>query len=119
MAAAREGGQGAGEAPMKTRRLQLVPLTVDTGRAVLAGDLSCLETAEGWPHEDTLDAIRMAFRADAAAVVWLVTLDGVVIGDCGTVGPVQASSDVEIGYGLAAATRLERKGRRLPRPQAR
>ena len=45
MAAAREGGQGAGEAPMKTRRLRLVPLTVDTGRAVLAGDLSRASSA--------------------------------------------------------------------------
>ncbi len=60
VAPARQGGQGPSEEPMRTRRLQLVPLTVETGRRVLAGDLSGLETAEGWPHEDTLDAIRTA-----------------------------------------------------------
>jgi [ribosomal protein S5]-alanine N-acetyltransferase len=37
--------------------------------------------------------------------VWLVTLDGVVIGDCGTVGLVDAAGEIEIGYGLAAEHR--------------
>ena len=90
---------------MKTRRLQLVPLTIGTGRAVLAGDLSGLETAAGWPHEDTLDAIRMAVGPGRRALIWLVTLDGVVIGDCGTVGPLEAGGEIEIGYGLAAEHR--------------
>ena len=31
----------------------------------------------------------------------LITLDGVVIGDCGTTGPVGGDGTVEIGYGLA------------------
>jgi len=38
----------------------LAPLDRKVARAVLAGDLSSLETADGWPHDDTLDAIRMA-----------------------------------------------------------
>lgn len=90
---------------MRTLRLQLVPLTVTTGRAVLAGDFSGLETAEGWPHEDTLDAIRTAVGPGPRSLVWLVTLDGVVIGDCGTVGPLRAGGEIEIGYGLAAEHR--------------
>jgi hypothetical protein len=90
---------------MKTRRLQLVPLTIENGRAVLAGDLSGLETAAGWPHDDTLDAIRTAVGTGPRSLVWLVTLDGVVIGDCGTVGPLRAGGEIEIGYGLAAEHR--------------
>ena len=102
MAPAHTGGTSKGEKPMRTARLQLVPLTVETGRAVLAGDFSCLETAEGWPHEDTLDAIRMAVGPGPRSLVWLVTLEGVVIGDCGTVGPLGAGGEIEIGHGLAA-----------------
>ena len=90
---------------MRTERLQLVPLTVATARAVLAGDFGCLDTAEGWPHEDTLDAVRTAVGPGPPSLVWLVTLDGVVIGDCGTVGPLRADGEVEIGYGLAAEHR--------------
>lgn len=90
---------------MRTPRLELVPLTAATGRAVLAGDFSCLETAAGWPHEDTLNAIRTAVGPGAQSLVWLVTLEGVVIGDCGTVGPLRAGGEIEIGYGLAAEHR--------------
>jgi RimJ/RimL family protein N-acetyltransferase len=90
---------------MRTLRLELRPLTVTTGRAVLAGDFCCLETAEGWPHEDTLDGIRMAVGPGPKSLVWLVTLEGVVIGDCGTVGPLRAGGEIEIGYGLAAEHR--------------
>jgi RimJ/RimL family protein N-acetyltransferase len=39
------------------------------------------------------------------AAGWLVTLDGRIIGDCGTHGPADASGTVEIGYGLAAPYR--------------
>ena len=106
MATPGQGGTGAGEEDvMRTARLLLVPLRVATGRRVLAGDLSGLETAEGWPHEDTLDAIRMAVGPGLRSLVWLVTLDGVVIGDCGTVGPLRAGGEIEIGYGLAAEHR--------------
>jgi RimJ/RimL family protein N-acetyltransferase len=38
------------------------------------------------------------------APLWLVELDGVVIGDCGTHGE-PADGEVEIGYGLAAEHR--------------
>lgn len=93
-----------------TPRLRLNPVAAETGRAILAGDLGSLETAEGWPHDDTLDGLRMAVDPDAPSLFWLVTLDGVVIGDCGTAGLLRTSGDVEIGYGLAAEYRGEGYG---------
>jgi len=83
----------------------LVPLDAAGARAVLVGDLSQLETAAGWPHDDTLDALRMATAPGGGSLVWLVTLDGVVIGDCGTLGGIDDAGDVEVGYGLAAEHR--------------
>jgi RimJ/RimL family protein N-acetyltransferase len=88
-----------------TRRLVLVPLRVETALAITRGDLSAVTHAEGWPHADTLDALRMVVNEDAPWPVWLVTLDGLVIGDCGTVGQVDEAGDVEIGFGLAAERR--------------
>jgi RimJ/RimL family protein N-acetyltransferase len=88
-----------------TQRLVLAPLDETVARAVLAGDFSSLEAADGWPHDDTLDAIRMATTAGSRSLVWLVRLGGLVIGDCGTVGGLEDSGDVEIGYGLAAEHR--------------
>jgi RimJ/RimL family protein N-acetyltransferase len=83
----------------------LAPLDGKVARAVLAGDLSSLETADGWPHDDTLDAIRMATASAGGTLVWLVSLGGLVIGECGTVGGLSDEGDVEIGYGLAAEHR--------------
>jgi RimJ/RimL family protein N-acetyltransferase len=90
---------------IETRRLVLVPMSTEAARAILSGDLSAFERVDGWPHADTLDAVRMALKTDAAWPVWLVTLDGRVIGDCGTVGPVDEAGDIDIGYGLAAEHR--------------
>ncbi|HEV2590253.1 MAG TPA: GNAT family N-acetyltransferase [Gaiellaceae bacterium] len=72
--------------------------------AVVAGDLSEVVPGEGWPHDDTLDGLRMGL-AQGHVVAWLATLDGVVIGDCGTHGEPDESGDVELGYGLAAPYR--------------
>jgi len=90
---------------IKTYRLVLVPLSVENARAILAGDLSVVTHAEGWPHADTFDALGMAAREDAPWAAWLVTVNGLVIGDCGTVGHVDAEGDIEIGFGLAAEHR--------------
>jgi RimJ/RimL family protein N-acetyltransferase len=92
---------------ISTKRLILAPLDDTVARAVLAGDFSSLETADGWPHDDTLDAIRMATAPRSCALVWLVRLGGLVIGECGTVGRLSGRGDVEIGYGLA----FEHRGR--------
>jgi RimJ/RimL family protein N-acetyltransferase len=90
-------------ARIATPRLVLAPVSAELAAAVVAGDLAGLATGEGWPHDDTVDGLRMAAAGRAAA--WLVTLDGVVIGDCGTHGEPDASGDVELGYGLAAPYR--------------
>ncbi len=85
-----------------TPRLELRPVTAELAAAIVAGDTSALSTGDGWPHEDTRDGLgTVALGADA----WLATLDGVVIGDCGTHGPVDAAGDIELGYGLAAPYR--------------
>ena len=82
-----------------TPRLALVPASIEIARAVLAGDLSAVAHAAGWPHADTLDAMRIA------PAIWFVALGGVVIGECGTVGQIDNAGGVEIGYGLAAEHR--------------
>ena len=80
-------------------------------RDILAGDLSGLPLGERWPYPATLDGLRMVAECQAGLVpesrpqAWLVLLDGVVIGECGTSGPANEAGDVEIGYGLAAPYR--------------
>jgi RimJ/RimL family protein N-acetyltransferase len=92
---------------ISTKRLNLAPLDETVARAVLAGDFSSLEAADGWPQDDTLDAIRMVTAPGGCTLVWLVRSSGLVIGECGTVGGLSDSGDVEIGYGLA----VEHRGR--------
>ena len=96
-------------APLRTARLRLEPMTADTARAILAGDLSVLAAAgmaaaEQWPHEDTADGLAMAVKGGYPPG-WLITVGGTVIGDCGIHGPVDEAGSVEIGYGLAAPSR--------------
>jgi RimJ/RimL family protein N-acetyltransferase len=93
---------------IRTNRLELRPVSPEIAAAVIADDLavltaapvtgSALKIGDGWPHEDTRDGLGgVAHGTDA----WLVTLDGVVIGDCGTHGPADEAGDIELGYGLA------------------
>jgi [ribosomal protein S5]-alanine N-acetyltransferase len=90
--------------PIVTARLVLAPVSRETAEAVLSGNLTGISAGEGWPHADTLDGLRMAVEhGDPAG--WFVTLEGVVIGDCGTHGQPDEAGDVEIGYGLAAPYR--------------
>ena len=88
-----------------TPRLVLVPLSRELAEAVVGGDLAAVAHADGWPHEDTLDGLGLALDPDVPSLGWLVTLAGIVIGDCGTVGLVDAAGEIEIGYGLAAEQR--------------
>ena len=79
--------------------------------ALLEGRDCGLPLAEGYPHADTFDGLRMSLEHGGADWSqqggWFVTLaeDGRVIGDCGTHGWVDADGRVEIGYGLAAPWR--------------
>lgn len=93
---------------LRTDRLVLVPQTRDAALALLAGTDCGLPLAEGYPHADTLDGLRMYVEhggPDDGG--WFVTLseDGRVVGDCGTLGWVDDDGRVEIGYGLAAPFR--------------
>ena len=85
-------------------RVVLEPVTPDLARAIVAGDLSGLNPGQGWPHDDTLDAMGMATTADAAPG-WLIVVADQVVGDCGTFGWPNEAGEVEIGYGLAAPFR--------------
>jgi len=72
-----------------------------------------MTAGEGWPHEDSLDGLTMV--AKGRALGWLVTLDGVVVGECGTHALAEGSGEVEIGYGLAAPYRGRGYGRAVVR----
>ena len=83
----------------------LVPVTVEQAVAIVGGDYSVVPATRGWPHADTVDALRPLAAAGAAAGTFWIVLDGVVIGECGWYGPPRDDGAVEIGYGLAAPMR--------------
>ena len=57
------------------------------------------------PAGRTTTPATASAASPTARDAWLVTLDGVVIGDCGTHGPADENGDIELGYGLAAPFR--------------
>jgi RimJ/RimL family protein N-acetyltransferase len=94
--------------------LVLTPVSPALATALIAHDFSAVTPGEGWPHEDTLDGLGMVARG--LALGWLVTVDDVVVGDCGTHGgPIDADGLVEIGYGLAAPYRGQGHGGQVVR----
>lgn len=86
--------------PIVSSRLLLQPVTSEIALAVVSGRTSDIPVGAGWPHEDTADAMAMALLPEAGPS-WLITLDGIAIGDCGAFSWPDASGTVEIGYGLA------------------
>jgi RimJ/RimL family protein N-acetyltransferase len=93
---------------LTTERLVLLPQTLESARALLAGADAGLLLADGYPHADSFDALRMFVEhgSNDDDGGWFVTLaDGRVIGDCGTLGWTDQQGGVEIGYGLAAPYR--------------
>ena len=90
--------------PIVTSRLVLEPVTRQLALAVVAGRLSDVRAGAGWPHADTAAAMSMALSPDAGPS-WVVTIDGVVIGDCGGLSWPDDGGAVEIGYGLAPLSR--------------
>ncbi|MBO0768712.1 MAG: GNAT family N-acetyltransferase [Solirubrobacterales bacterium] len=98
-------------AQLRTARLILEPVPLDTARRVVAGDLSGLKRGEGWPHADTRSGLRMALRGGHTPG-WFVFRDGLVIGDCGVHGEPQ-DGVVELGFGLAEPYRGQGYGSEL------
>ncbi len=97
-------GDEAESAGLRTRRCQLVPVSVSLAHAILSGDIEKLHPGDGWPHADTSVGVSGVLKT-APAEVWLIRFAGRTIGDCGTHGPADESGSVEIGYGLAAPYR--------------
>lgn len=93
--------------------LVLQPVSQDLAAALVGGDFSGIRPGERWPHEDSLDGLAMV--AQGRTVGWLITLDGLVVGECGTHGPPDPDGMLEIGYGLAAPYRGRGYGRALVR----
>jgi RimJ/RimL family protein N-acetyltransferase len=96
-------------------RVVLQPVSPAQALDTLGGDLTWLagggwSAGTGWPHDDTLDGLR---GVTLGALGWLVTLDTTVIGDCGTLGGLRPSGDIEIGYGLAEPYRGQGYGTEL------
>jgi deazaflavin-dependent oxidoreductase (nitroreductase family) len=98
-------------APIQAGDLVLIPVSPALATELVARDFHQIRRAEGWPHEDSLDGLGGI--ADGGSLGWLITLDGLVIGECGTHGPVDPDGVVEIGYGLAAPYRGRGYGRAL------
>ncbi|MCW2667340.1 MAG: acetyltransferase, family, partial [Frankiales bacterium] len=94
-------------------RVVLVPVERAVADAVVAGDLQALTAAlagaslqpgPGWPHADSVDALRGQAEHGGAGT-WLVVDGDQVVGDCGWLGGPDATGDAEIVYGLAAPSR--------------
>ena len=83
-------------------RLELWPLRPDTAQAIADGDCSGVVAGAGWPtHASPIVALRAA--ADPAALTWLISHDGAVIGECGLKHAPDEDCSAEIGYGIGAA----------------
>lgn len=93
--------------------LVLRPVPPAEAAALVKGDFSGIHRGEGWPHEDSLDGLGMV--AAGRTLGWLIMLDDLVVGECGTHGPPNAAGVVEIGYGLAAPYRGKGYGRQTVR----
>jgi len=86
-----------------TQRLVLVPVGRKHIEAFLAGDFRSVRRGDGWPRDSTEAGFppwELSLKLDVE-VNWLVTLDGLAIGDCFTHGGADHAGDIEIGYGLA------------------
>lgn len=99
---------------VETDRLQLVALTLDDVRAMLAGDRAGRAWGDDYPTEGDLElATAMIERGDPAAAVdalWgpcqvRLRASGLAIGGVGFKGRPNQHGEVEIGYGFAESMR--------------
>lgn len=91
---------------IRTPRLVLSPVGLQSARAVLAGTGPA--AVRGWPGPEALQALQWAVEhgGDPGWLILRDTPDGtLVIGECGTHGPPDAAGTVEIRYGIAPPQR--------------
>lgn len=81
----------------------LVPVRADEVDALSRGAAGGRPIAPGWPHEGT--AIGLGYVRRGGVGFLILDDDGRIAGECGTKAPSRADGSVEIGYGLAAASR--------------
>jgi [ribosomal protein S5]-alanine N-acetyltransferase len=107
-----------GPRPIRTSRLDLVPLTVemlrtlDSNRGGFATALNAV-VPDDWPQPEfaaTLPSIRRWLERDPALACWTYVLvlratPRCLIGEIGCKGPPDATGTVEIGYALQLAAR--------------
>jgi ribosomal-protein-alanine N-acetyltransferase len=86
-----------------------ISVAVVSGQGLAAAVAAAgLTAAPGWPHADTADALRPLAEHGGpgpADGTFLITLDGVLLGECGWLGGPDDHGAVEIGYGLAGSAR--------------
>ena len=110
------GDQQEPRPPIDAGDITLRPVSAAAAAALVTGDFSRIERGEGWPHEDSLDGLRIV--AGGHGLGWLITVGEAVVGECGTHGPPDRAGVVEIGYGLAAPYRGRGYGRQAVRALA-
>lgn len=110
------GDQQETRPPITAEDIVLRPVSAAAAAALVTGDFSQIQPGEGWPHEDSLDGLRMV--AGGSGLGWLITLEDAVVGESGTHGPPDRAGVVEIGYGLAAPYRGCGYGRQTVRALA-
>ena len=79
---------------------RLHPLTIEQAQAIMDGDRTGLTAGDGWPHEDTAAGMWMVVNKGAEG--WLITHDGVVIGDAGA---LVEDGDASFAFTVAPAYR--------------
>lgn len=82
-------------------RLEAVSQAV--ARAVTRHEDAHVTSVADWPHEGTFDLLRPLVEHPVPGT-FLIVHDGLVVGECGCVGPA-VDGEVEIGFGLAPSAR--------------
>lgn len=103
-------------------RVALVPVSLELAQAVCDGSRERVQRilrtqdlgpADDWPHDDTAPGL-LRLTLDPALTgpltvrdlgTWLITYDGIVIGDCGWQGGPDERGQVVLGYGLCLSAR--------------